>query len=598
MVSAVEDSVTRGGSIQLHDAPITSPGIPVSQAEPRLGFLIVKVLVRIFTEEQEVAWRGRTMQVRTEIPMPPFFTRSLISAGAFTLSAAMVWLVLGLMPPDDHAAPASGFPNPTDGVAAIPAPPASPMEESTPIPDRAPMPNINSPSPSQPLTPGEIAAAMNDVMASVVERSLPGVVKIMVERVRTMKQTRLVGSSGPQEEQRTIRDPSVGSGAIVSSSGYLLTNLHVVSGGTGEEVDIRVVLHGDDEPRSASLVDQDETLDLAVLHIEPKTPGEVFPYLTFGDSDVMRVGYSVLAIGSPLNLAETVTFGFISYRSRRVADTLPSFLQIDCAINPGNSGGPLLNVSGELIGINTRLVTGPVEAAAGQAYGQSYGLAIPSNDVQDSYDRMIHKGRPRGYLGVSVADWPRESYQQGKQPDSAVVLGVERASPAAEAGLKKDDVVKSLDGLPVRSAAEFFRRLRKKQVGEKLVLGVERDGAFQSLTTEVANLNTIFAAQPEPANAKVAGLGVRDLRGSEQLRYHLRETFGVLVRSVDADSPLRDSIEPGDLILGLAGKGNLKITGTEVFVSGMADLLRTGGTIHILRNGEMKAVSLNRTIEP
>lgn len=524
--------------------------------------------------------------------MSPFFTRSLISAGAFTLSGAMVWLVLGLMPAEDRDAPASSSSRAAhkDRDAAGLLKPETSPDGSIPEPEPFPVLTVNSPAISSPPDPVEIAAALNDVMASVVERSLPGVVKIMVERVRPVKHIKLTGSGGPQEEQRIIRDPSVGSGAIVSSSGYLLTNLHVVSGSPGEKVDLRVVLHGDDEPRNASLVDQDETLDLAVLHIEPNAPGEVFPFLTFGDSDLMRVGYSVLAIGSPLNLAETVTFGFISYRSRRVADTLPSFLQIDCAINPGNSGGPLLNVSGELIGINTRLVTGPVEAAPGMAYGQSYGLAIPSNDVQDSYDRMIHKGRPRGYLGVSVADWPRDSYQHGKQPGSAVVLGVERASPAAEAGLKKDDVVKSMDALPVRSAAEFFRRLRKKQVGEKLVLSVERDGAMQSLTTEVANLNTIFAAQPEPASARAAGLDVRDLRGSEQFRYHLRETFGVLVRSVDAGSPLRDSIEPGDLILGLTGKGNIKVSGTEVFVPGMENLIRTGGTIHILRSGEMMAI--------
>jgi serine protease Do len=147
----------------------------------------------------------------------------------------------------------------------------------------------------------------------------------------------------------------------------------------------------------------------------------------------MRPGHMVFAVGDPLNLPETVTQGIISNRARRVSDTLDSYLQTDCTINPGNSGGPLVNLKGELIGINTRLVIGPQQTPSGQAYG----LAMPSNEVEDAYDRMLNKGRPRGYLGVTVGDWPDMSYQTGRQPEAAVVVGVDKGSLAAAAGLQE-----------------------------------------------------------------------------------------------------------------------------------------------------------------
>lgn len=513
--------------------------------------------------------------------MRAFVLRSLITLGVFALSAGMIRVLLWEMP---EAYPV--------GDAGKPEPASSP----TPA---AAVPAVPAPA------PGNLLAELNDTMASVVERTLPGVVSIEVERVRTVTQTKIVAAAGGlQKEVVTKREQSVGSGTIVSASGYVITNWHVVAVATGEEVHIRVMLHGDDEPRAASLIDRDESLDIALLHIEPKSSDETFPFLVFGDSDLMRQAYFVIAVGSPLKLAETVTLGIISNRSRRVSEIQTSFFQVDCAINPGNSGGPLVNLNGELIGINARLVVGPQDNSAGsafpQAYGQAYGLAIPSNEVQDAYDRMIHKGRPRGYLGVSVDDYPSASYQDGKQPQSAIVLGVEHGSPASAAGLRKDDVVKSLDGLPVRSAAEFFRRLRKKQVGESLSLSVERGAETLTLTTEVANLNTIFASQPTPESHQIAGLRVRELRKVEQTRYPLREAVGVLVEDVLPESPLHGLVSADELVLRVSdAQHNTLIENTAVFLSRMKELETTGGFLTVLRmSGAVDRVPFPKTSPP
>ena len=165
------------------------------------------------------------------------------------------------------------------------------------------------------VTPGDsagIAAALNEAMANVVERTLPGVVSVHIDRQRVIEETVVTGV-GPRVGKRTVREPGVGSGVIVSKEGLVMTNWHVVE---GEDVLIRVTLHGDEEPRRATLVDKDESVDIALLKIEPRQAGEQFPWMVFGDSDLMRPGHFVFALGNPLNLAETVTQGIISNRPR------------------------------------------------------------------------------------------------------------------------------------------------------------------------------------------------------------------------------------------------------------------------------------------
>ena len=422
-----------------------------------------------------------------------------------------------------------------------------------------------------------IAEALNEAMANVVERALPGVVSVHIDRQRVVEEVRPT-ALGPMSERRIVREPGVGSGVIVSKEGLVITNWHVVA---GDDVLIRVTLHGDEEPRRATLVDKDESVDIALLKVEPRQAGELFPWMVFGDSDLMRPGHFVFALGNPLNLAETVTQGIISNRSRRVSDTLDSYLQTDCAINPGNSGGPLVNLKGELIGINTRLVIGPQESPS----GQGYGLAIPGNEVQDAYERMIHKGRPRGYVGVTVDDWPVASYQTGRRPESAVVVGVDKGSPAAAAGLRKDDLIRALDGEPVRSSAEFFRRLRKKQVGETLALEIRRGAESMKLQTDVVDLKSIFEKEEVPESLVIAGMTVRGLRREERMRLALPDSGGVFIMEVAEDSPLHGKIVPGEVLLRVTDQvmePDQRVQSIAVFAQRMT-VLRDGGYVDVLR---------------
>ena len=445
-------------------------------------------------------------------------------------------------------------------------------------------PPLASAAPALPPPQESPLSALNDSMANVVERILPAVVCVNVERRRVIEDIR-PSTLGPITTKRNVREPGVGSGVIVSREGLALTNYHVVE---GEEVLIMVTMHGSEEPRRATLIDSDKTADLALLQIEPKREGEVFSWMAFGDSDLMRPGNLVFALGAPLNLPETVTQGIISNRERRVSDTLISYLQTDCTINPGNSGGPLVNWKGELIGINTRLVIGPPQTASGQAYG----LASPSNEVQDAYERMLSKGRPRGYLGVTVADWPEMSYQTGGKPEAAIVVGVEQGSPAAAAGLQKDDLILALDGEPVRSSAGFFRRLRKRQVGELLSLDLKRGQAPLQVQAKVA----IFEAAESPESRVIAGLKLRTLRRAERARPAASSSGGLLVEDVAKGSLLERKVSKGDIILSgteQPPEPGLSVTEHDAFAARMEILQLKGGYLDILRaDGSTERISI------
>lgn len=534
-----------------------------------------------------------------------FFLRSLITAAVFVVTTAMMWLMLRVVREITLQSAADRLLE-VSGSAPSPAPPSSGPAPGSLSPP-ASLPASNSPpasaaNPAGALTSAPVSrnvlAEMNDIMANVVERALPGVVSVKVERQRTVTRAKtLVPRNIPQMEARTITEQGVGSGTIVSAAGYVITNWHVVDdeGGT-TTVTIRVMLHGEETLRNATLEDSDKDLDIALLKIEPAEPGEKFSYLTFGDSDLMRQAHMVLAVGSPLDLAETVTQGIISNRSRRVSDIQTSFFQTDCTINPGNSGGPLLNINGEVVGINTRMVE-PPEQPTRQILGQAYGLAIPSNEVQDAYDRMLHKGKPRGYLGISVEDYPSMSYQLGQKPESVVVLGVERGSPAATAGLKKDDVVQSLDDQPVRGATEFFRRLRRKEVGENLEIGIRRDGQDLKLTAQVANLDALIAAQPAPESQVVAGMTVRNLRQAEQIRYHLLKPTGVYVESVAADSPVSGGKAEGQVIFGISdGRSITYVSNVADFIARMKELETAGGEHYLCVLGTSGSRDVDRVL--
>ncbi len=328
-----------------------------------------------------------------------------------------------------------------------------------------------------------VAQAMPGVgtstIADIVKSAGPAVVKISVEKTRSMSVDpfwndpffRYFFGSNIPERPRT--ETGLGSGFIISSDGYILTNEHVISGADK----ITVTIWGDKKEYSARLVGADYDLDLAVLKIQA---GKSLPYLKLGDSEKIEVGNWVIAIGNPYGFDHTVTVGVISAKGRPVpveGRYYKNLLQTDAAINPGNSGGPLLNLKGEVVGINTAV-----------AQAQGIGFAIPSRTVQDVLDDLMHKGKViRPWLGIQMHSLTPQLAEYFGLPNTngVVVVGVVPGSPADKAGLRQGDVILQIDRQAVKDAEDLAERIKKTKVGQKILLLVYRENQHMYLTVEV-----------------------------------------------------------------------------------------------------------------
>jgi len=265
---------------------------------------------------------------------------------------------------------------------------------------------------------------------------------------------------------------ATGTGFIIDPSGYIITNQHVVDGAK----DIKVTLQGKDSPFTATVVGEDYELDLAVLKINASN----LPTIPMGDSDTMRPGDPVIAIGNPLGLDHTVTTGVVSAKGRPITiqdRNYKNLIQTDAAINPGNSGGPLINLQGQVIAINTAISTD----------GQGIGFAIPINTAKSIMQELMTTGKViRPYLGISMADITPEAASQlqiSQDTKGVVIAKVLTNSPAAAAGVKYMDVLVSIDGNKVSSGTEVQDYIQKQKVGQKVNLGILRNN--QSITISV-----------------------------------------------------------------------------------------------------------------
>lgn len=357
-------------------------------------------------------------------------------------------------------------------------------------------------------------------------------------------------SADDEEDQKQL---SGGTGFIIESDGYILTNNHVIDG--AEKVDVKV---GDREEYKAKVVGRDPATDLALLKIEGTKP---FPTVRLGDSDKIRVGEWVMAIGDPLNFDKSVTVGVISGKGRyaglsRATSAFESLLQTDAAINFGNSGGPLVNVSGEVVGINTAI----------SRIGQNIGFAVPVN-VAKRLLPQLKKGKVvRGFLGVQVESvnkkW-QETYNL-KAPEGAFVQSVEKGKPAEKAGLKHDDIITRVDDVAVKSNRDLIDYVSSKAPGTKITLTFLRDGKEQ---TAVATLETRPEDGEKPAVAdeedgrassrqKLLGLEIDDLTARTRRSYGIgsEPAKGVVITHVKAVSPAADAnLLEGDVILEVNG---------------------------------------------
>jgi serine protease Do len=436
--------------------------------------------------------------------------------------------------------------------------------------------------------PAPSVVTLSDSFASVAATVEPAVVNINTEstvKVSGHRQFQNPGDApfddffdrffhfGPDGAPGDFRQQSLGSGFVLDPGGYVMTNYHVIMreeedpSGQDHPVDrIRVFIHGDDNTKgyTAKIVGYDKSTDLAVIKVEAGRP---LSTVQFGDSDRMRVGDWVLAVGSPFGLEATVTAGIVSAKDRRdieqgVAGQFKRFIQTDAAINPGNSGGPLVNLASQVIGINTAIAT---------RHGGSdgVGFAMPSNTARKVYNAIIATGSVhRGAIGVNYSSPQSPALLHAFGASHGVVIdrGVEPGTPAEHAGLKMGDVIVALDNKPITSPDEMVAIISETEIGRTVKVDFIRDGKPMSADVQVGDRDRIINNQvaqahdqnegEQPQQGGVLGLSVRNLTHaqSQELsdRLHLKTLQGVLVMEVKPDSFADDTgLQHGDVILSI-----------------------------------------------
>ena len=360
------------------------------------------------------------------------------------------------------------------------------------------------------------------------------------------------GQGGRGQGGSDMHERSLGSGVIVDPKGYIVTNNHVV-----EKADkIRVNLMGDPETvtYTATVIGTDSETDLAVIKIDAKKP---LPAAKLGNSEAMNVGDWVLAIGSPFGLNETVTAGIVSAIGRNIVPgrQFESFIQTDAAINPGNSGGPLVNMNGEVIGINTAIYT------SGGGY-QGVGFAMPSNTVAGVYNQLIspeHKVS-RGSIGVSFNAIPNPAVARVYGVNTGVTIAsITPSGPAQKAGLQTGDTIISVNGKPVKNGDELVANISAIKPGSTAKIGYVRNGKEATVEVTIADRAKLFAnrlggereegEEGQPQESKF-GVTVRGITQDLANRYQLPNTKGVIVQEVKPDS-FGDTagLSRGDIVL-------------------------------------------------
>ena len=444
-----------------------------------------------------------------------------------------------------------------------------------------------------------------DDIPSVVERALPAVVRIDAKKIMKVSQQlpsmfmdprfrQFFGDdffkrfNVPREQVARFR----GSGVIVSQDGYILTNNHVVA----EMTEVDVTLPAPDERTfSARLVGTDPRTEVAVLKIDAKN----LPMVELGASSDLRLGETVLAIGYPFSVGITVTQGIVSGLAKTLTDierrgVFVDFIQTDAAINPGNSGGALINTKGELIGINTLIVSNTGNYAG-------VGFAIPSDQARSVMEDIIkHGGVSRGYLGVGYDDLTADKAEFFglKTTQGVIITDVAKGSPAGKAGLRVNDVVVGINGKPVKNSGDLVRTIGAMHPGDKAGIDLMRDGKSMDITAQVgkrpgeaAPKATEPAEKITPELALLNGIGLEDLNDDYREQLGLpRELGGVLVTAVDQDSPAADEgLQEGDVIFQV----NLKpVADVAQFNAAVKRIKGDKLLLTVYRGGERKNIVL------
>ena len=414
---------------------------------------------------------------------------------------------------------------------------------------KAPKPFWHTRSEHPPATPPQGAPPS---FADLAERVSPAVVNIRTSRTIKPGEGR---TRNPLEEffgpgfgqlfQMPREIPSLGTGFVISEDGYIVTNNHVI-----ENVDKIEVHFLNDVIREAKIVGRDPKTDVALIRVDAKD----LAFLPLGDSDSIRPGDWVLAIGNPFGLEHTVTAGIVSAKHRVINDPrseqrrFDDFLQTDAAINPGNSGGPLINMSGEVVGINTAI----------NPRANTIGFTIPINIAKTVLPQLKASGKvSRGWLGVYIQDIDQDTAELLGLADrkGALVSKVEPGGPAAEAGIQRGDVIVEFNGKPVKKMAQLPRLVAAAPVGSKARVKLIRKGKEKSVTVQLGELETgekLARGETEKHEAGRYGLQVQNLTPEIADQLGLENDRGVLIAGIEPGSAAdKAGLRRGDVILEL-----------------------------------------------
>ena len=382
-----------------------------------------------------------------------------------------------------------------------------------------------------------------------------------------------------QEREREAQ--SVGSGFIIGSDGLIITNAHVVDG--ADEVTVKLF---DKRDFKAKVLGADKRTDIALLKIEAKD----LPKVTIGDPEKLRVGEWVVAIGKPFGLDSTMTAGIVSAKGRDLPqENLVPFIQTDVAINPGNSGGPLINMKGEVVGINSLIYS-----RTGGYMGLAF--AIPIDVAMNTVNQLKDKGRvTRGRIGVQIQSVSKEDAAGFglDTPRGALVNGVEKDGPAAKAGVEVGDIILKVDGKDMKTSQELPRVITMVRPGTKVNLTIWRKGASRDIAVTVAEMKEDVAAQPrrgspaqkEKAKPNKMGLMLSDLTDEQKKEFDLKA--GAMVDDIAPN--VRGNVQPGDVIMAIVSRGVSTEIKTAAQVNDLLGKMDKGASVTFqLKRGEQQ----------
>jgi serine protease Do len=381
----------------------------------------------------------------------------------------------------------------------------------------------------------------------------------------------------PQRREYEVPVRALGSGVLISEEGHIITNNHVVQNADAIEVELY-----DGSMKTAKLVGRDPSTDLAVIKIEP-TPD--MKYARLGNSDDIQVGEWVIAIGSPRGLDWTVTAGIISAKNRRNMGVLgPSgyedFIQTDASINPGNSGGPLINLNGEVVGINSLIVS----ASQGS---DGLGFAIPANMVKAISESLIKNGKViRGYMGVNIQDITPDMAKSLKLEENfkgVIFADIVPGGPAERAGLKQGDILVRFDEETIESGIQLRNRVAATDPGKKVKVEILRDKKELDITLRIGDLEKAQKLAKASKAVEPLGLSVERVTQDIASRIGLRKATGVIITDVEQGSVSEKAgLTRGDIIFRV---GNREIDSPDEFSAVVATAAEAGSVMLLLRDG-------------